>query len=232
MPAAQLLSAGLELAANKALFLDKNGATKLASLAGKSCEILPIELGFPLKFIFTETQILVSAPELVETNLVETNKTRQKLSIDECRIKLSLFAVPELKDTDNITKLIKADKLDFEGNLSIAQGFAELFKSLDIDLEEELSKYLGDAVAHSLIHSTKQFHQSMLKKAALGLHTLTDAMLDEKPVAVRAIIVENFNQEVDELKVRSEHLEAKIKALEEMTYKKTGKKAGINTDAN
>jgi ubiquinone biosynthesis protein UbiJ len=206
MPAPQLISAGLELAINKVLSLDESSQVRLQTLAGKSCEVLPIELGFALKFVFTDSTVLVSSPE----QEVKTGK----LSSDECRIKLSLFAIPELQDTDNITALIKADKLDFEGNLSIAQGFGELFKSLNIDLEEELSKFLGDALAHTTVHNVKQLHQSLLEKAKLSLNTLTDAMLDEKPVAVRAIMIENFNQEVNELKRDTDHLEARIKRLE------------------
>ncbi|GBL03888.1 SCP2 domain-containing protein [Glaciecola sp. KUL10] len=211
MPTAQIISAGLELVVNKVLLLDECSETRLKALAGKSCELLPIELGFALKFLFTESQVLISAPESFDSS--------EKLNSNECRIKLSLFAIPELQDTDNITKLIKADKLDFEGNLSIAQEFGELFKSLNIDLEEELSKYLGDAAAHTVVQNAKQFHQAMLNKAKLGIDTLTDAMLDEKPVAVRAIMIENFNQEVDEIKRDTERLEARIKRLESVSVR-------------
>ena len=56
MPTAQIISAGLELVVNKVLLLDECSETRLKALAGKSCELLPIELGFALKFLFTESK--------------------------------------------------------------------------------------------------------------------------------------------------------------------------------
>ena len=213
MPAAQLVSAGIELAVNKVLDLDEDSQARLMALSGKTCQVLPIELGFMLQFTFTDSQVLVTSPESDENDPTSTKKT---FSNDECFIKLSVFAIPELQDMSNFTRLIREDKLDFEGNLTIAQHFADLFKQLDIDLEEELSKYLGDVAAHTLFEKGKQLHKTFMHQSKLTIDTLSDALLDEKRVAVRGIMVENFIGEVGDLAKAGDRLEARIKRLEKL----------------
>ncbi|MEZ9856699.1 SCP2 domain-containing protein, partial [Vibrio breoganii] len=68
----------------------------------------------------------------------------------DCYLSLNLSVLPELREQSNITKLIKQDKLILEGDIQLAQKFAQLMTDCKPDLEEWLSRVTGDVVAHTL----------------------------------------------------------------------------------
>jgi len=213
MVSAQIISAGLEVAINQVLALDEDSQHRLSRLSGKRCEVLPIELDIPLLFIFTKDKVLVTSP-LPETS-AEVVSLEKKIDNDlECRIKLSVFAISELQNMSNLTRLIREEKLDFEGNLNIAQQFADLFKQLDIDLEEILSKYVGDAVAHTFMKNSKHLGTHAKQQTKLAKDALSDFLLDEKPIAVRAIMIENYNMQINDLRSATDRLDARVTRLE------------------
>lgn len=231
LPISQLICAALETAINKILSLDDDSKSRLQALDGKSCEVYAIELGFPLLFQFSQQSIVITAPQVesaTQAKKMPQARQKDKLSDNECKIKLSVFAIPQLQDMSNLTRLIREEKLDFEGNLNIAQQFGDLFKQLDFDLEEELSKYVGDIAAHTVFSKAKQLHQHAKTKGKLSLDAISDALLDEKPVAVRGIMVENFIQEVDELRSAADRLDARISRLERLTKQQSSQKTPSN----
>ncbi len=73
----------------------------------------------------------------------------------DCYLSLNLSALPELREQSNITKLIKQDKLILEGDIQLAQKFAQLMTDCKPDLEEWLSRVTGDVVAHTLVQGVE-----------------------------------------------------------------------------
>jgi ubiquinone biosynthesis protein UbiJ len=214
---AQVISSAVEVALNKVLSFDDQSSDLLAPLAGKQCIIKLHELPFPLVFSFTATGLAVHSNEASQTD------KKEPLSNDQCLIELSLFIVGEIKDTSNITRLIREGKLDFDGNLQIAQNMSALFTNLNIDIEEILSQHIGDVGAHTAMQQFDKFKGFVKRNHELAMGALSDALLDEKRLAVRPIMVENFIQEVNDARDYYERLNARLEILENKQILSKGK---------
>ncbi|GAC28872.1 ubiquinone biosynthesis accessory factor UbiJ [Brumicola pallidula] len=216
---AQVMTAAVEFAINKILSFDEDSDTLLQPLVGKQCEIKLQELPFPLVFNFHARRVDVSPLPRDIGEQVAAQEKHQK-SHNYCAISLSIFIISELKDTSNITRLIRENKLDFDGDLQIARNMSELFAGLNIDIEEILSKHLGDITAHHAMQSVDSFGQFIKRKHTLAMQALSDVILDEKPIGVRPIMLENYIQEVSEVRDTAARLEARLAILENKARKK------------
>lgn len=219
MLAPQVLSAGIEASLNKALQWSSNSDALLSPLAGKLCIIYIQELDTALRFSFFEHEVNVgvdsdklysNAPEDDEPNALQDN---------ECWVSISLFAIDKLKQNNQMTKLIKSGKLDFAGDLGILQGLSRLFDKIDVDIEELLSTYLGDAAAYQVNKTGQQALASIKSQMSILVQTLADTALDEKPIALRPIALVNFSDEVNQLREDVDRFEAKLQKIEEKTNK-------------
>jgi ubiquinone biosynthesis protein UbiJ len=224
---AQVMTAAVEFAINKILSFDEDSHVLLQPLVGKQCEIKLHELPFPLVFNFHATRVEVSSLSSSlsgplsnhASEQVAAQKKHQK-SHNYCAISLSIFIISELKDTSNITRLIRENKLDFDGDLQIARNMSELFVGLNIDIEEILSKHLGDIAAHNAMQGAESFGQFIKSKHTLAMQALSHVLLDEKPIGVRPIMLENYIQEVSEVRDTAARLEARLAILENKARKK------------
>lgn len=214
MPAPQVVTATIEGLINSALKWSSNSESLLAPLAGKSCIIYLQELQYALIFRFHETDILVGADVDGLYAKMPDDDGDTALKENECWISVSIFAVDKLKQSNQMTKLIKSGKLDFAGDLVILQSLSGLFEKIDLDLEEVLSTYIGDAGAYQVNTSGKKLASTFNSQFALFKQTLADAALDEKPIGVRPIMLLNFSDEVGELRAGADRLEAKLAHLE------------------
>ncbi|MFC6441319.1 SCP2 domain-containing protein [Bowmanella sp. JS7-9] len=196
MPALQLLSATLESAINRVLALDENSAKRLRPLAGKRLALHLQELSQPLLFVFSQRiDILVCDDE------------------PDCLISLSMSTLPQLTDSSQLTELIRQQKLSVRGDMQLAQDISALFKELDIDWQEHVSRYTGDVVAHHLGRVVRDGSQWLSNKAALVKRQLRDALAEEKPVLVPKGRQLQFNRDLDALTKRTEALDKRIAAL-------------------
>jgi ubiquinone biosynthesis protein UbiJ len=220
---AQVMTAAVEFAINKILSFDEDSHVLLTPLVGKQCEIKLHELPFPLVFNFHAKKVEVSSlSSPLSSDISEqvgTQKQQQK-NHNYCAISLSIFIISELKDTSNITRLIRENKLDFDGDLQIARNMSELFAGLNIDIEEILSNHIGDIAAHNAMQSAESFGQFIKTKHTQAMQALSDVLLDEKPIGVRPIMIENYIQEVSEVRDTLARLEARLAILENKARKK------------
>lgn len=207
MPAAQALCGAIEAAINQALKLALNGKELILPLVGKRCIVHLQELEFTFAFQFSSEYVDVMALPPVEQAMLDD------MLINECYISVSLFALPELKQTSQLTKLIKQNKLDFYGDLGIAQKFSQVISDIEFDFEESLSAYVGDAGAYTLISQSEKLQSYAKKQHKLLMNMLSDAALEEKPIAVRPIMLMNFIEEVRQLKMDTDRFEAKLNLL-------------------
>lgn len=210
MPAPQIFTAAIESAANQALKWSFNNEALLAPLADKSCIIYVQELESALIFRFTSTDLSVGADVDGLYATIPDEESDTVLQENECWVSVSIFALDKLKQNNQMTKLIKSGKLDFSGDLLILQSLSRLFDKIDIDFEEVLSQYIGDAAAYQINTSAKKFATSFVAKMASFTQTLADAALDEKPIGVRPIMLLNFSDEVNQLRAGVDRLEAKL----------------------
>ena len=121
---------------------------------------------------------------LINTNNIDTEGLNNKiigLSVDEFNLKLlfmftnSRVFVMEMQDQQNINvdiklnktaflslfkgasfeELIDSDEIEINGSVKTAQQLADLISLASIDVEELVSQYTGDIIAHQLGKSIK-----------------------------------------------------------------------------
>ena len=130
-------------------------------------------------------------------------------SIDEsenfdCIIKLTV--------NDFINQLVnnKNGNISIEGDLELANKVSQVLKKIEWDVEEDLSKYIGDIPA---IHSTKII-KKVITSGKKNMVNIAGALLEywqeESQILTKKNDVENFNSEVDKIVEDTERLEAKM----------------------
>lgn len=202
MPAAQLFSAGLERAFNQLIRLDPDSAANMQKLSGKQLEIEISEFPKALVFAFSD-----------QVHVLVREKQAEGYQVD-CKIVLSLQSLQRLQDSSQITSLIKQGHLELEGELHVAQAFSQLIKELHIDWEEQLSKYTGDVFAHTVFSAGGAFLKHVRKTAESVALTLKDGAMEEKKLAAHPFAVEDFCQQVNDIRSATERLDARLKLLE------------------
>ena len=163
--------------------------------------------------------------QIIQVNLKELNKTltfvfSQQIDVlsdyegqPDCYLSLNLSVLPELREQSNITKLIKQDKLILEGDIRLAQKFAQLMTDCKPDLEEWLSRVTGDVVAHTLVQGVKNVGGLVAKQAIKHQNHLAQVLTEEWKIAPAPLEVAHFCDQVDDVKSSAARLEAKLNAL-------------------
>ena len=131
---AQALSAVIETLINQFLKYNLSGTQALKPLSEKTLTVKLAELPFVLSFSVSDETIHVTSND-------EHN---------DCCITTSISTLLELKKEQQVTDLIKNDKLDIQGDLKVAQHFANIAETLDIDWQSELAKRIGDIPTYKL----------------------------------------------------------------------------------
>ncbi|UAA38722.1 SCP2 sterol-binding domain-containing protein [Paraneptunicella aestuarii] len=202
MPAPQLFTAAIETAFNKLIALDEQSAQRLVPLNGKHLKVTVKEFPWPLIFAFSS-----------HIDVLTDGGGESPNTAPDCHIKLSLDTLKELQDSSQITRLIQEKRLELDGDIHVAQHFSVLVKDLDIDWEEQLSRYVGDVAAHqiwSTANSIKSHLSSRLQQ--LG-NMVREGAIEEKQLAPHPIAMEGFIQDVSQLRSDVGKLEARIASL-------------------
>ena len=202
MPAAQFITSGLERALNQFVKLDPDSAIALRKLEGKQLEVSLNELPLAVVLVFSQRIDLLA------------REKDSELDQADCKITLAFSTLDKLQDSSQLTKLIQAGELELDGDIHIAQVFSQLIKDLQIDWEEQLSKYTGDVIAHSVFEIGSGLVNKAKNVARSIALTLKDGAMEEKPIAAHPFAVEDFCQQVSDLRSDTERLEARLKELE------------------
>lgn len=201
----QLLSAGIEFTLNQLIQLDPDCQGRLKKLSNKQLQVTVKELPWSLLFSFSQ-QIDVST-------LTPSDQETSTESTADCHITLDLSTLGELKDSSKISQLIQQGKLDLAGDINVAQGFSNLMKELDIDWEEQLSKYTGDVVAHQTFSSVTSFFTTAQQEIEKLADQFSTRLTQPDAVAVTPAEVESFCENVNTLRSGCDRLEARIDNL-------------------
>ena len=194
-----LLISAFETALNKYLSLDEDVALFLQPLTGKIIAVTVQP--------FNETLYLCPTTQSIQIidfyeGAVDTTLTG------------SLPALGLMGLSSTPARSFFSGKVLIEGDLSVGHQFQKLFEQLDIDLEEKLSHYTGDVIAHKIGHffrSTNQWHQENLKTVQLNISEFLQDETQDLPPAPEVSIL---TQQVDQLKEDFDRLEARIDRLD------------------
>lgn len=207
MPAAQLISASIERIINHLLKLDPDSVNALQAIKNKQLTVKIREFPWPLTFVFSERVDVLIAEQPQDIALGNA----------DCYIELSLNTIEALKDTSQITKLIQSNDLKLEGDLKVAQGFGDLLKNIEIDWEDQLSKYTGDVAAHSIFEAGRSALVEVSRHTEKLITMLGEGALEEKQLAAHRVMVDDFCEQVNGLRSATARLEARLKQLENVS---------------
>jgi len=193
----QVMCSALEVIINKALSLNINSNDQLNSLEEKTLAVKLAELGFPLCFSINDGKVLV-------TKLIDRA---------DCTIVTSIKTLRELKKQQQLTELIKQDKLDVEGDIKIAQHFASLAETLDIDWQTELAKHIGDVATHKLVLFSKLIKEKVDFASEQIQADSSEYLVHEQRLVVTKSQLNHFNQAVTAVNFQTEKVEDRINQL-------------------
>lgn len=192
----QALTSSLELLINKALSLNISNVD-LKKLEQKTLTLMLSELNFPISLSVDNSNILVSG-------LTERA---------DCTIKTSIKTLQELKAEQQLTELIRQDKLDLTGDIKIAQQFSSLAENLNIDWQSELAAHIGDVPTHKLLQLGKKVADKLQFAANQIKADASEYLVHEKRLVVTRSQIEQFNQQVGQVSNQVEEIAVRIEAL-------------------
>ncbi len=110
--------------------------------------------------------------------------------------------------------------VNISGDSALAHDFGSTLADLDIDWEEQLSRFTGDIIAHQIgnsIRSLAHYGEDSLNRLE---QDLGEYLTEESKLLPHPFEVEEFIQEVDLIRDDTERLEARIKHLQQRLEKK------------
>lgn len=194
-----LIISALETALNQYLALDEDVSLFLTPIAGKviAINILP----------FNETLFLCPAEN--EIQLLENYASEVDATISGT---LSALGLMGLSSTP--MRSIFSGEVVIEGDTHVAHKFQQLFEKLDIDLEEKLSQFTGDIIAHkigNIFRSGQNWTEETVETFKLNSKEYLQEETRDLPTATEANIL---NQQIDEIRSDYDRLSARITLLQ------------------
>lgn len=196
----QAITASLEVLINKTLTLNTS-PLNVTNLSQKTLTLVLAELPFPLSFTVIAHGHL---PEVI-VSATEDNS--------DCIIKTSIKTLKQLKAKASLTQLIKEDQLNVEGDLNIAQQFANTAQSLAIDWQTELAKHLGDIPTHNLLHFGNKVTKKITSTIKQAETDINEYVVHEKRLVVTSSQIKAFNQEVTTVATKLDSLSKRVDIL-------------------
>jgi len=188
----------VEKLVNKALSLDEETLHALAKLGGKV-----------IAFEFSNTNLTVFLfPSItgLEINTVYDNKADVLIKGTPTNFIMMLASSKQGNAS------LPTD-MQVIGDIGLAQRFQAIMQNIEIDLEEPLSKWLGDSVAYQLgkfIRSTGHLATNTGKTLAMDM---SEYLRFEIHMLPDDLLVEEFCKEVDVLREDVDRLSQQIKRL-------------------
>jgi ubiquinone biosynthesis protein UbiJ len=210
MLVAQLISSGIETILNQLIKLDPVSHAKLKKLHGKSLHVKIKELPWPLLFQFSSH---------ISVGIIQKNESIDYIA--SCIIELNLETLPLLQDSSKLTLLIQQQKLILVGDIYVAQNFSSLLQELDIDWEEQLSTYIGDALAHQVFSYIKSAISQSKQNLEQAQFAWSERLTKDDGIGIKLQELNQFSEEVNKLRSASERLSARLAILEKTTRPNT-----------
>jgi len=195
----QLAHSILEPLINSLLKEDASAKDKMHKLEGKSFSVQLTNLSIQIKLKIHNNQLQLS----------------NNLEGSDCKVITSTDQLKQLSDAAQLTKLIREDKLELEGDLAIAQGFSSLLMDNDINWQRILAKYMGDGLAHRVMERANALRQFINNKSTDATYTVSSLMTDELKVAPTELEVAEFSSQVDDISAKVDRLSAQLTRLQE-----------------
>jgi ubiquinone biosynthesis accessory factor UbiJ len=196
----QLICAVAEKALARLIAMDPDAPFRLTRLSGK-------QLSFRLKE-WPMTLVISASQQGMLFN--------QHDDAVDCAIQTDLASLRLLRDPSQLTRLIKADALQIDGDIQVAQQFSSFFQQLNPDWQQSLSSYVGDAAAHKIARSLIQAQQYISIKSSAIEQMAVELAQDELQLSPCQAELEQFSAMVSQLAARVDMLQQQLQAVQEL----------------
>lgn len=199
MPITPLITAGIEGALNAFLYQDRALKSARQRLQGKVLRIALREFSTPLVLIFSEQQIDVLGQWEGET---------------DCSVTTRLSVLPELRNRQQLTALIRRGDLEVEGDIQVVQNLVSLMDLAEFDPAELLAPYIGDIAAEGLSKVFRTGARIVKRSVERNQRYLAEAVTEEWRMAPGPLEVAWFAEETDALARSLDALIGRLETLE------------------
>ncbi len=184
---------------NRYISADRERASDLSQIDGKIIKINLVELNQDI---------------LLEVKDFSVFEIQEPIKESDVEIVVRLKVLPNFMLGINKDDMLKNGDLEIIGDAHIASVFQNTMKSIEIDWEEILSHYTGDAVAHQIgvgMRGLQSLSRRMRENIRLDAR---DYLQDNLQVAVTKEEVDGFIDDVDTIRAQVERLEARLNRLQ------------------
>ncbi len=131
----------------------------------------------------------------------------------DARISGRLMALVSLaSEEDKVSTSIK-ERVNFDGDVALAQKLQRILTSLDIDWEEALARYSGDVLAVQIHQRARRFGDWLGQSADSLLQTSSEYLREEARLSPARVEFEQFQSRLTTLKNDVARTEARLQQL-------------------
>ena len=197
MSALTLLTKPLQIAFNRYLAYDPEAPKHLARMDNKVVEICFQPLSLSLFIIICDGALDISdsCSTPVDTKIIG-----------------SPIALARLGLTSSNGSVMSGEVV-IEGDLALGQAFQSFLGNIDVDLEEPLSELTGDVIANALGNTARDFFKWCGRVSTSSGLDLSEYVREERQLLPSSFEVNRFKRDVDDLRLATDRLEARIQQL-------------------
>lgn len=136
----------------------------------------------------------------------------------DARVSGRLLALLDLAAQDDKVSTSIRERVNFDGNVAVAQRLQRLLASFDFDLEEALAARSGDVFAHQFGKQARQLRDWLASSADSLLMTSSEYLREEARLSPTEAEFEDFQARVTELRHDVERTEARLRKLDDKLH--------------
>jgi ubiquinone biosynthesis protein UbiJ len=195
-----IFAVGIETAFNAYLDLDPETAAKLGGMSGKVIGIEITDLGLTLFISPVQDRLRVLPKYEGEPEAVVIGSSMT-------------LARPGLRGDPS--GLLTRGSIKIRGDMELGKQFFDVLTSIEVDWEEQLSRYVGDIFAHQIGNIFRAL-QAWTQRTQISLkQNLSEYLQEEARIVPTRLEVEGFLDDVDTFRSNVDRLQAKVDRLTE-----------------
>jgi ubiquinone biosynthesis protein UbiJ len=196
----------IQTALNKGLRLDPETHEQLKKLDNKvvTIDLNVMNLIFQLQFL--NSQVMVHTHNHLKADTTIKGTPLRLLQMSLSKHKQGFFA----------------DDITINGDLEVGQQITKLFDHLHIDWEEYLSHWIGDFAANQLGQMVSRIKSAAKTAQQTVRENISEYVHEEINLSPTPEALNDFFEDVDELRMDTDRMTARIQLLEKNLLKKRG----------
>ncbi|HEY4466592.1 MAG TPA: SCP2 domain-containing protein [Klebsiella sp.] len=199
MPFNPLVTAGIETVLNTFLWRDRALKPARQRLLGKVLRVELQEFSEPVVLVFSERQVDVLGAWEGEA---------------DCTVRTRLSVLPQLRNRQQLTALIRSGDLEVQGDLQVVQNTVTLCDLAEFDPAELLAPYTGDVVAEGFSKVLRGGARFLLHGAQRQQRYVAEAITEEWRLAPGPLELAWFAEETSAVERTLAALEKRLETLE------------------